>query len=235
MRKTTWFNSQKVYADGLTWMQDGLINHARYRTEDFYTDGVVEGLTLQAGYDGLTGTIYSTLGVAYDDNGERINVPSLQGPLYYNGALINAAAATYRVVVTYEESDDGVESYDLSNVSHDEHITDSFSVDVYKTTDSIPDDAVILGTIVISSPGDPVVPTDAEREEILFEITDGITTDNIPDGFVTKGDFHVVGILGSGTWTNATRPETGPAFGYNTEGSKFEGIAPDGTVHTLTT
>lgn len=57
MRRTRFYDNQIVFVDGLTWMQDGFADHLKWRVSDFFSNGVLEGLTVMANYDGLTGTV----------------------------------------------------------------------------------------------------------------------------------------------------------------------------------
>jgi len=164
MQRTYFFDSQKVFEDGLSWGFNGVINRSKFNISDVFVSGTANGLTAGANYGALAGTIYICPGVAYDKNGERINVPTLQSPINYNGSLINAVAATYKITVQYSESNDGVVGIDLEGITHAEHITESYKVSVYKSTDSIPDDVVQLGQVVVAAPGNPLVPDATGRE-----------------------------------------------------------------------
>lgn len=170
--------------DGLCWTQFGLDDEIRWRISDFFTDGVVEGLTVMPGYDGLSGTVLVFPGIARDGNGERIIVPELLLGVKYGNFFLNEAIGNYYITARYREDTDGVTGGDPDGNIYDEHITDSYSVQVLKSgVDNIPDNDVILGEVIINNPYDPITINGNAREEIALspEVSRyvGLTDDSI--------------------------------------------------------
>ena len=169
MQRTEFFESQKVFSDGLTFGFNGLINRVKANISDLFTAGTISGLTTAAGYGANAGTIYVTPGTAYDTDGEKINVPVLQYPVNYNGVLINAVAGTYYITAEYAESNDSMVGIDLDGVTHAEHITESYKVAVYKSTDSVPGDVVQLGQVVVAAPGGALTVSSTGRDVMAIK------------------------------------------------------------------
>jgi hypothetical protein len=124
---------------------------------DLYNPGAVVGLTVFA--SGTTpGAAAFTPGLAYDENGERIEVDTLQDSINYNGVPFNAAAADYRVLLDYEAGNDGVYSIATDGTSYFKHLTDSYSFRVAKFgTDPINSQDVVLSRILTTVVGGTLI------------------------------------------------------------------------------
>lgn len=136
----------------------------KYRVSDYFSPGVVDGLTV---YDdsGYAGHVAVGSGTAYRDDGERIDVPTVQRNVGYNNTSINALAGTYTVVARYVEANDGITGIDLDGTSHFTHILDSFSLNVLKSgTDTILSNDVRLSDVIVTVNGGTFIYDTSERD-----------------------------------------------------------------------
>lgn len=154
MKRSNFYDGQRVFTDALTYSQNSLIGGIQDRMTDlFVVPAVLDGLCVGASIFS-SGRAYVTAGTAYDINGDRVEVPSNTSDLAYNGGSINAAAGTYHIVARYAETNDGIVGVGIDGTTHAEHVIESYALTVKKSgSDSLSSTDVRVADIVVTSPG----------------------------------------------------------------------------------
>lgn len=151
--RTSFFSGMEPTVFDMTNSQIALTGQIKNRTNDFYTFGVVNGLTV---YVDNTDYRHVTvgLGTAYDPTGERISVLSNVNQIGYHNAALNAAIANYTMVARYVEGNDGVTEQSPDGTSNYVHILDSYSLVALKNgTDPILTNDVRLSGVYVTLAG----------------------------------------------------------------------------------
>lgn len=145
----------------------GVDAQLKSRVTDYYTFGVVNGLTVYTDTTDFKHVAVG-LGTAYDPTGERIPVPITIKGIGYNNAALNATAANYTLVARYLEGNDGITGQTLNGTTTFTHITDSYSLLALKTgTDSLGTNDVRLSGITVTLPGGSFVFDSSVRDTAL--------------------------------------------------------------------
>lgn len=162
--RTSFFAGMRPSAWDMTNSQIALNLGMKYRVSDYFSEGVVDGLTV---YDdsGYSGHVAVGSGTAYRSDGERIDISSVQRNIGYNNVAMNASAGTYTVVARYTEGNDGITGIDLDGSSHFTHLTDSYTLNVLKSgTDTILSTDVRLTDVIVTVDGGTFIYDTTQRD-----------------------------------------------------------------------
>lgn len=192
MKRFSPFSGVQVSLFDATYWTSETADAIRQRiNSDLYNPGVVNGLTVFASGT-QSGLIAYTAGVAYDINGERIGVTSLQDRISYNGSALNTTD-TYQVALQYTEGNDGTYGLDVDGLSAARHVTDSFRTRIIKVgTDSLPSDAFILSRVYSTVVGGTLIVDSTTRDTFSAKYGSG------GSGSGNTGNLVVSSITASG-------------------------------------
>lgn len=173
--RTNFFDAMVVSTFDATNSQIALGLGMKNRVSDYFSPGVVNGLTVFS--DSNDGNhVAVSLGTAYRNDGERINVPVAVRGIGYNNANLNAVAANYTVVVRYVEANDGTTGIDLNGTSNFRHILDSYSLNVLKNgTDTLLSNDVRLSGVLVTAPGSSFIFDNTVRDTSVNRVGANIT------------------------------------------------------------
>lgn len=189
--RTNFFDGMQVSSFDMTYSQLALTGQIKNHASDFYTAGVVNGLSV---YTDTSTFQHVTVGsgVAYDPTGERIYVPLNVTRVGYNNGPINAAAGNYIVAVRHLATNDGQIGVDPDGISHARHIYDSYQLATIKTgSDSLQTNDVRLYGVNVTAPGSSLIFDSAYRDLMTYRVshvgTSNFTVTNVKD-LGAKGD-----------------------------------------------
>ena len=182
MKRTDFFEGMEVSVFDMTFSQIALSGGTKERVSDYFSKGVVDGLTAFTD-TAHSGHITVVAGVAYNPDGERINVLSNVTNIGYASAAMNLIAATYTVVGRYVEGNDGTSGLEPDGTSHYRHVLDSYSINVLKSgVDSIEANDVRLSGVYVTTPGGSFIFDTGVRDNSELTVSSTlVSTANLPD------------------------------------------------------
>ena len=206
----------------------------RQRISDLYNHGVISGLTVGESST-YSGQAYATLGTAYDPQGDRVRVDTLQDGLKYNGANLNAVVASYIVVARYVEGNDGTSGLDVDGASNFRHLMDSYTLNVLKSgTDVLGDNDTRLGGLEVTLVGSTLILDSSVRDTFSskFDSSLNVQANNlyIPGTLLVGGTSTFVGtVTFESTFNGESNFKTDGDFICNEQGKGLICSSPDNT------
>lgn len=153
MQRTSYFEGMQVSVHDATHSQIALASAIKNRITDYYTKGVIDGLTVYTDNTDFQHVVVGT-GVAYDPDGERIYVPNIVRGIGYQDAPVNVGVNTFTVVARYVEGNDQTTGIEPDGTCHFRHVLDSYQIAVLKNTvDPLLANDIRLAGLYVSTPG----------------------------------------------------------------------------------